>query len=570
MPKNILIIGGVALGPKAAARAKRLMPNATITMVDEGSFISYGGCGIPYFVSGEVGKLDALRATSANVVRDPQFFHDLKGVEVLTHTRALTINRDKKTVTVENLSSGVRSDLSYDELVIATGATPRVPPIEGNTLKNVTTVTNLEAAKAVHELCAERKVNSAVIVGGGFIGLEMAVALADMWSIPTTVIEIFDQILPGQLSPVLAQMAKFDLEELGIKVLTGEKVTALKGNGDNNVAEVITDKRQIPADLVIFSVGVAPNSQIAEAAGLECHPKGGVVVDIAMRTSDPAIFAGGDCCVVPNLITGKQVYLPLGSMANRQGRVIGTNLAGGNAHFPGVVGTWCVKLNKTSAVGTGLTIAAAKREGFDAISVNMEQLDRAHFYPEKTMMTLEVVVDKPTRRLLGVQGVCADGIALKARIDAVAAMLQFSKPTLEDLSNLEVAYAPPFASAMDVINSAANVADNVLAGVHKSISPLEFVELFENREHNNYCFLDVRPGRAGLDLAHKYEGTWLAIPLEELQERLDEIPRNKPIALICNSGTRAYESQLILRKHGIETQNSLGGMQAMKKLGFTF
>ncbi len=569
MPKNILIIGGVALGPKAAARAKRLLPDATVTMVDEGSFISYGGCGIPYFVSGEVGKLDALRATSANVVRDPQFFQDLKGVNVLTRTRALTINRDKKTVTVENLDAQTRSDLPYDELVIATGATPRVPPIEGNTLKNVTTVTNLEAASAVHELCAARKINSAVIVGGGFIGLEMAVALADMWSIPTTVIEIFDQILPGQLSPILAQMAKFDLEELGVTVLTGEKVTALKGK-DGAVAEVVTDKRQIPADLVIFSVGVSPNSQIAEAAGLECHPKGGVVVDTTMRTTDPNIFAGGDCCVVPNLITGKQVYLPLGSMANRQGRVIGTNLAGGNAHFPGVVGTWCVKLNKVSAVGTGLTLAAAKREGFDAISVNMEQLDRAHFYPEKTMMALEVVVDKPTQRLLGVQGVCADGIALKARIDAVAAMLQFARPTVEDLSNLEVAYAPPFASAMDVINSAANVTDNVLSGVHNAISPLEFIDLFQNREQNNYCFLDVRPGRAGLDLAAKYKGTWLAIPLEELPNRLAEIPRDRPIALICNSGTRAYESQLILRKNGIETQNSMGGMQTMKKLGVTF
>lgn len=191
-----------------------------------------------------------------------------------------------------------------------------------------------------------------------------------------------------------------------------------------------------------------------------------------MRTNDPDIYAGGDCVVVPNLITGQPAYLPMGSMANRQGRVIGTNLAGGDSTFDGVVGSWCVKLYKMSACGTGLTLRQAIQAGFDAAGVPMEQLDKAHFYPEKSMMTIEVVVDKPSRRVLGVQGFCSDGIALKARIDAVAAMLQFSRPTLNDLSNLEVAYAPPFAAAMDVINTAANVADNVLSGLHKSILPM--------------------------------------------------------------------------------------------------
>ncbi len=569
MPKNVLVIGGVALGPKAACRFKRLEPESKVTLIDQGAIISYGGCGIPYFVGGDVEKVEGLRATSAGVIRTPEFFHDLRDVDVQLGTRALKINRREKTVTVEDVATGQTRDIAYDKLVIATGSTPRVPPIPGHDLENVTTVTCIEAAQAVQQRCAARSISSAVIVGAGFIGLEMAVALADQWGIKTTVIELLPQVLPAQISPNLAHMAQHDLEELGITVLTGEQVKELRGE-DGKVRQVVTDKRVIDADEVIFSVGVSPNSQIAADAGLDCHPRGGIIVDKHMRTNDPDIYAGGDCVVVPNLITGQPAYLPMGSMANRQGRVIGTNLAGGDSTFDGVVGSWCVKLYKMSACGTGLTLRQAIQAGFDAAGVPMEQLDKAHFYPEKSMMTIEVVVDKPSRRVLGVQGFCSDGIALKARIDAVAAMLQFSRPTLNDLSNLEVAYAPPFAAAMDVINTAANVADNVLSGLHKSILPDEFIELWKHRRENGCIVLDVRPGKGSLPLAQKYPGEWLAIPLEELQARINEIPRDRKVALICNTGSRAYDAQLKLRRHGIDTVNSAGGMQTMKKRGEEF
>lgn len=569
MPKNVLVIGGVALGPKAACRFKRLEPESKVTLIDQGAIISYGGCGIPYFVGGDVEKVEGLRATSAGVIRTPEFFHDLRDVDVQLGTRALKINRREKTVTVEDVATGQTRDIAYDKLVIATGSTPRVPPIPGHDLENVTTVTCIEAAQAVQQRCAARSISSAVIVGAGFIGLEMAVALADQWGIKTTVIELLPQVLPAQISPNLAHMAQHDLEELGITVLTGEQVKELRGE-DGKVRQVVTDKCVIDADEVIFSVGVSPNSQIAADAGLDCHPRGGIIVDKHMRTNDPDIYAGGDCVVVPNLITGQPAYLPMGSMANRQGRVIGTNLAGGDSTFDGVVGSWCVKLYKMSACGTGLTLRQAIQAGFDAAGVPMEQLDKAHFYPEKSMMTIEVVVDKPSRRVLGVQGFCSDGIALKARIDAVAAMLQFSRPTLNDLSNLEVAYAPPFAAAMDVINTAANVADNVLSGLHKSILPDEFIELWKHRRENGCIVLDVRPGKGSLPLAQKYPGEWLAIPLEELQARINEIPRDRKVALICNTGSRAYDAQLKLRRHGIDTVNSAGGMQTMKKRGEEF
>lgn len=567
MALNILVIGGVALGPKAAVRAKRLMPDSHVTMIDQGTYISYGGCGIPYFVGGDVSQMDGLRTTSASVVRDEGFFKEVKGINAICHTRALSINRREKTVTVENTQTGEKRDLPYDKLVIATGSSPRVPPIPGADLKNVTTVTCLEAAKAIQEQCAARKLNHAVIVGAGFIGLEMAVALADMWGIKVTVIEMLDHVLPAQLSKNFAQMAKHDLEELGITVLTSESVKELKGK-DGAVCEVVTDKRTIEADEVIFSIGVTPNSKIASDAGILCHPRGGIIVNSHMQTSDPDIYAGGDVVVLRNLITGDLSYLPLGSMANRQGRVIGTNIAGGQATFEGVVGSWCVKLNKMYASGTGLTLHQARMAGFDAVEASMEGSDKAHFYPGHNYTSINVVVDRQSRRVLGVQGMSVDGSAVKARTDAVAAMLQFSRPTLNDLSNLEVSYAPPLASAMDVINAAGNVADNVVNGYHHTITPDEFIELWENRDKNNYLFVDIRPAKGGKPIQERHPGKYLSLPLEEFNARAkNEIPTDRPIALVCNTGTRSYEVQLKLRAMGIDSVNSCGGHNALRKRG---
>lgn len=570
MSKNILVIGAVALGPKAACRIKRLEPETNVVMIDQGEYISYGGCGIPYFISGEVEKMDELRQTTAHVTRDPAFFRDVKNVEVRNHTKALSIQRDKKTVTVKDMKTGEQYDLPYDKLVYATGSSPRIPPIPGIDLKNVSPVTSLEAAKAINDNCTGRKIKNAVIVGAGFIGLEMAVSLADMWGVNTTVIELLDHVLPAQVSPNIAQMAKKDLEGLGITVITGEKVVELKGK-DGVVTEVVTDKRTIKADQVIFSIGVSPNSEIAAAAGLDCNPRGGVRVNKYLQTSDPDIYAGGDCIVVKNLISDKEIFLPLGSMANRQGRVVGSNLAGAKDVFEGVVGTWCVKLHTNGASGVGLTEFQAKQAGFDAQTVSIEQLDHAHFFPEKEMMSLEIVVDKKTRRVLGAQGFCKDGMSLKARIDAIAAMLQF-KPhaTLNDLANLEVSYSPPYASAMEIVNAAANVADNVLAGRHKAVSPAEFAALWKDRANNKYIFVDARPAKATEEMVAKYPGEWMSLPLETFEKRIGEIPTGRPIALICNSGLRAYECQLALTRAGIDSVNSSGGMQAMKKRGQEF
>lgn len=571
MADKILIIGAVALGTKAATRCKRLNPQAEITLIDQGQFISYGGCGMPFYISSEVDSINDLRATTANVIRDPHFFTHVKDIDcVKIRTRALEINRSDKYVLTENLDSGEQEKLYYDKLVLAMGSHSLVPDIKGVGLKNVTTVAGLEDAAAIREHCS-KGVRNMVIVGASFTAIEIAVGLTEMWGINCTLIKRSERMMPNLVSGTVSDMIRHDLEKAGINIIAGENVLEFAGDENGAVCEVVTDRQRIKADHVILAMGVKANYELAEQAGLTCSPKYGVRVNEYLQTSDPDIYAGGDLIAVKNLISGQEMHLPMGSLANRQGRIIGTNIAGGNPQtgletFPGVVGTWCMKMVHGTAAGTGLNEDAAKKAGFDAVSVNMEQLDKAHFYPEKSMMTLEVVADRKTRRILGMQGYCSDGMSLKARIDTMAAMLQFSKPTLHDLSIAEVSYSPPLASAMDVFNAAGNVADNVVTGLADFVSPEEFDEIFEHRAENNYVIVDTRPGLLPKEAAQKHTD-WLAVTLEEFNDKIDTIPQDKNIAVICNSGTRAYECQLKLKRRGIHSVNASGGIQAMKKRG---
>ncbi len=566
MSMKVLVIGAVALGPKAACRFKRLMPEAEVVLIDQSSRISYGGCGIPYYISGEVNRVEELQATPYGTVRDADFFRSHKDVTALTRTRALFIDRKAKSVLVENLATGTQTSLAYDKLVLAMGSSPNRPPIPGIELAGIGPATNLDEAETIKNSVAGGKVNNAVVVGGGFIGLEVAVALGDMWGIPTSVVEIAPQILPNFLSATLARMAAKDLTNNEVSVYTGEKVVRFEGE-DGRVTKVITDKREIPADLVVLAAGVRPNTEIAKAAGLELTERGLIVVDEHMRTSDPDIYAGGDCASIKNLVTGKPSWFPLGSMANRQGRVIGSNLAGKDDTFPGAVGAWGVKLFKQSAAGAGLTIESALREGFDAINVHVEQIDRAHFYPDKALMVLELAVDRKTRRVLGIQGMCENGDALAARVNALAPLIA-RNAVVSDVSNLEVLYSPPFASAMDIINVVGNVAENILENRCRSMTQEEFEKLWQNRDNDEVFFLDARVDRDAAPFLQKYPRHWHNIPQDEIRERFKEVPKDKPVVLVCNTGLRSYEAQLGLDALGVtDTRSVLGGMSSAKRLG---
>jgi len=565
MSQHIVIIGAVALGPKAACRFKRLEPNSRVTMLDRGDIISYGGCGIPYFISGDVAESTQLRTTSFHMVRDQAFFRDCKGVEALTRTEALAIDRNTRQVLARDLATGKDMVLKYDKCVIATGASPRRLEVPGRDLAGVHSVADLHDAARIKEMVQKGQVEKAVIVGAGFIGLELAEALADMWGIETTVVEIADQILPRFVSPGLARMGQAHMQSKDVAFHLGE--TVLRFEGEERVACVVTDKRRLDADLVIVAAGVTPNSELARAAGLEVSQRGAIVVNAQMQTSDPLIYAGGDCVEIMSQITRKPCYLPLGSMANRQGRVIGTNLAGGAARFDGAVGAFVVKLFERSLAGAGLSLSEARQSGFDALSVLVVQYDRAHFFGNKELMTLELVVDKPTRRVLGIQGFGAANDAMVGRIDAVAAILKY-KPLVEDVSNLEIAYSPPFAAAMDVINTLGNVADNVLAGKNNGLLPQEFMTLWEQRDDNTHFFIDCRELPNAKPLLEQFPDHWHHISQCRITTQLDAIPRDKTVVLICNAGGRSYEAQTVLENQGFEKVLNLHcGMAGLKFSG---
>lgn len=569
MATRVLVIGAVALGPKAASRCKRLMPDAEVTLIDQSSRISYGGCGIPYFISDEVTNVTELQATPYGAVRNAQFFESHKGIKVLTGCRATRINRDEKTVTVHQFANDSSLTLAYDLLVLALGSSPNKPSIPGIDQQGIATATNLDEAEYIKDALAGKNVSHAVVVGGGFIGLELAVAIGEKWKIPTSIVEIAPQILPNFLSFSFAHMVQHDLNGQNITVYTDEKVLRFEGK-DGRVSKVITNKREIPAELVIMSAGVHPNTDIAKAAGLSVSEKGLLIVDEYLRTSDPNIYAGGDCVTISNQVTQKPGWYPLGSMANRQGRVIGTNIARGNARFNGAVGAWGVKLCALNAAGAGLTLDVALREGFDAISVQVLQADKAHFFPAKEPMSMELVVDKKTRRILGVQGISPAGDALAARINPVAALLSHGVD-VEEISNLEVLYSPPFASAMDIVNTLGNAADNVLSGRYKPMTLEEFDAAWMNREKEDFYLLDTRPKAMGTAFAEKFPGVWHNVPQDEVAARLAEIPADKPVIITCNSGLRAYEAQLVLTHVGRKnTKAVFGGVSASTRFGTEF
>ena len=563
MAQNILIVGGVALGSKAACRVKRLDPRSKVTIIDRDRFVSYGGCGIPFYVSGDVSDVNDLRKTSFHMVRDEAFFRDCKDIEVLTQTSAERIDRENKRLHIVR-PDGTQESLPYDQLVLGTGSSPRRLMIPGADLPMVHTSANLNDAQAIKELVTKGQVERAVIIGGGFIGIEMAEALADMWEVDTTVVEYFKQIMPGFVSPQFARMAQRQMEAHGVRFFLDEEVQAIEGI--DTVEAVVTNKRRLEADLVIIAIGAAPNIDLARQAGLSIGPTGAIAVDEHMRTSDPSIYAGGDCAEIRNLVTGQPGYYPLGSMANRQGRVIGTNLAGGSAEFKGAVGSFVVKTFDAALAGTGLSLQMARRAGFDAVSVQVAQLDRAHFYPEKAMMHLELVVDRKSRRILGIQGFGKHGDAVVGRINMVAAILE-DRPTIDRLSNVELAYSPPFSSAMDVLNALANAAENMLDGRFNPINADGFAEKWIDG-NGNLLILDCRARQDGEPYAKKYPGRWINIPQDELRRRVDEIPPDKDLILICNTGVRSYEAQLNLRDMGkVDPVSVQGGIVTLKECG---
>lgn len=545
--RRIVIVGGVAAGMKVASRLRRLDPQVAITVIDRGEQISYGACALPYYLEGLFDDLDEVRRTPAGVVRDEAFFARVKGVEVRTGTEAVAIDRDRRRLRMRAVADGAEEELSFDRLVLATGNRPLLPPLPGMELDGVCALKSMEDAGRI----AERAVpgGRAVIVGGGLIGLETAEALTRR-GLAVTLIEAKEQVLPSALDAGMAALVHRELRSSGVDLRLGEPLHALEGEG-GRVSRVRTDRGEYPAELVLVAVGVRPETALAAAAGLELGPTGAIAVDPQMRTSDPRIYAAGDCAEATDLLSGAKVYVPLGSTANKQGRTAANALAGRPEAFPGILGSLAVKVFDLNVARTGLSAEDAHLTGFDPVTMLAPSPDRAHIYPGARPICIKLVADRSSRRLLGAQ-IVGPGDAVK-RIDVVATALSFGA-TVDQLATLDLAYAPPFSSAMDPLHQAANALRNKLDGLAESLDPVAVQE--RRAAGEEFLLLDVRSPAEHAEV--RIPGSTL-LPLGALRGRLGELPRETLIVPYCKVSLRGYEAQRILLAAGFERVRYLEG-----------
>ncbi len=557
MPKRIVIIGGVACGPKAAARARRLDPNALITIIEKGELLSYAGCGIPYFLSGDVKDVKGLMETPIGIVRDTVFFRNVKDITVLNKTLAESIDRKKKIVHVVNIADGSHAQIPYDKLVLATGGQPFLPDIPGrDSVNNVFTLCSqacVEDAVKIDQALSNGKLKSAVVIGGGLIGLEVTESLVRR-GLSVTVIEMMDRILPSLFDVEMSAYLTKHLVEKGVAVMTDTKVARITGDGQGNAAAVVTDKGEIPADFVLVAVGVKPNARLAKDSGLEIGQLGGIIIDEQMRTSDPDIFAGGDCVEQLGLVHGKPVTIPMGSTANKHGRVIGANVTGGSEVFKGVCGTAIIKVFDYTAAATGLSETAAKKAGFNVQTILSPSPDKAHFYPGAKTIAIKLVADTKTRRLLGAQ-IIGPGDADK-RIDAAAVALGFGA-TVDQVANFDLGYAPPYSSAMDNLITAANIMRNKLDGVARSLTPAQVMEKITRGD--DCVLLDVRTPLEVTTDGRLPTDKFVHIPLGKLREQAGTLPRDTEIIAYCKVSLRGYEAAKILEGLGFSDVKFMDG-----------
>ena len=546
MNKKIVIIGGTACGPKAAARARRCDQQAQITLVEQEAELSVATCGLPYYVSGTIQSRLEL------VQRGPDFFKEVMDIEVLIRTRAVGIDRKQKRIEILNLAKNRTSTIEYDKLVLATGSTPTLPNWPGKELKGIFTLSRIEEAQAIRQLVSPRKVKKAVIIGAGLIGLEMAEALVSQ-GVEVTVVEALDWALPTLFDFEVAAYLTKHLREKGVKLLFGQRVNGFESDEKGWVDKVITEDKALEADLALVAIGVKPNVGLAKDAGLSIGASGGIAVNTNLQTSDPDIYAGGDCVENVNLITGEKMLAPLGSTANKHGRVIGTNVTGGDESFPGVVATSIAKVFDYNVGRVGLSQSQAQTAGYEVITTLVPGYEHANYYPNGKEILVKLVAEKANGRLLGGQ-VVGPGDSAK-RIDVLATALTFGA-SVGDLANTDLAYAPPYNSALDPLHNAANVIRNKQEGYARTLTPPE-VEA-KIKKGDAFIFLDVRSPAEWE--AYRIEASQAKLlPLRELRTRLDELPKAAEIVIVCHASVRAYQAQRILDGAGFKDIKFLDG-----------
>jgi len=464
----------------------------------------------------------------------------------MNHTEATAIDRKNKTVAIRN-EGGEVQELEYDKLVLATGANSFIPPIPGIDLENIYNLKDIHDADAIKEKLAKHQALNAVIVGGGLIGVEVAEAFHEM-GCRITIVETLPNILP-MMDPEMSALVEGHFEGHGVRIKTGTKVTEFVGNG--KVEKVVTDQGEIPADMVIMAVGVRPATKLAVEAGIEIGPTRAIAVNDRMQTSDPNIFAAGDCAEKTNIITGKPCYVPLGSTANKEGRVAANSICDVADSFPGVLGSAICKIFDFSVGRTGLGEQEARDAGYDVVTCQAPAPDKPHFIPSAKLLFLKLIADRKTRKLLGAQ---ATGMGVADRRIDIAATAITAGMTVDQLAHLDLSYAPPFSPAMDNILAAANILRNKMDGHMEGITPAEVHTMMEQGEA--FTLLDVRtPGELE---QMRIEGA-THIPLGAVRSRMGELEKTKPVVAFCKISLRGYEAALILKQAGFTEVKVMDG-----------
>lgn len=539
MNKKILIVGGVAGGATAAARLRRLDEKSSIILFERGEHISFANCGLPYYIGEEIKDRNKL------LVQTPEGMSKKFNLDIRTFSEVTKINRDQKTVTVKNLQTNESYEESYDSLILSPGANPIIPNINGiSEASHLFTLRNIADTDRIKQFVDNQKPKTAAVIGGGFIGIEMAENLVHR-GIKVTIIEMGKQVM-GPIDYEMACIVHDHLTEKGIDLILEDGVTAFKNNG--SVIE-LTSKKEIHTDMLILAIGVRPENALAKNAGLNLGERGGIQVNPFLQTNDQDIYAIGDAIEVTDFINGKPVMIPLAGPANRQGRIAANNIYGKQETYKGTLGTSVVKLFDLTVATTGMNEKRLQQLKMNYETIHLHPSSHAGYYPGASPISLKLIFEKETGNILGAQAVGKDGA--DKRIDVIATAIK-GKLTVVDLTEVELAYAPPYSSAKDPVNMAGYVASNILDGDVETVQWHEIDQIVKN----GGLLIDVRD-------PHERENGFIKgsinIPLGDIRERLQDIPKDQTVYVSCQVGLRGYLAARILAENGYHVKNVDGG-----------
>src|SRR5574344_423650 len=540
---KVVIVGGVAGGATAAARIRRLNEQAEIVVFERSGYISYANCGLPYYIG------DVITDRSDLTLQTPESFFSRFHVNMKVRHEVTAIHPEKKEVTVKNLETGEEFEESYDKLILSPGAKPTQPRLPGVGLDKLFTLRTVEDTFCIKDYINANHPKSAVLAGGGFIGLELAENLREL-GMDVTIVQRPKQLM-NPFDADMASMIHSEMRKHGVKLALGYTVEGFEER-NGGVDVLLKDEMPMHADMVVLAIGVTPDTHLAEAAGLELGIKGSIVVNDRMETSAPDIFAAGDAVQVKHYVTGQNALISLAGPANKQGRIIADNICGGDSRYLGSQGSSVIKVFDMTAATTGINETNAKKSGLEVDTVILSPMSHAGYYPGGKVMTMKVIFEKESYRLLGAQIIGYEGV--DKRIDVLATAIHAGLNATQ-LKDLDLAYAPPYSSAKDPVNMAGFMIDNISKGILKQWH-LEDVDRLPR--DGSVTLLDVRTVR---EFGNGHIEGFINIPVDELRERLDEIEKDKPVYVICQSGLRSYIASRILEGNGYETYNFSGGFR---------